>query len=172
MFRKSIAVFLGVFLGVFLVSAMVVPSAQAYDEALAKKLNDVLIKGLSEGNWQVNADVVNSWIKEKKNDFLVVDVRPAMKMYKAGHVPGAIFIPYNQILQPENLKKLPKDKKIVLYCVTGQTQNLPVVALRALGYDARVMSFGYTAWGKGYWGGGLMNKAMGNAAQKNFPVEK
>jgi len=69
LFKKSIAVFLGVILGVFLVSAIFVPSAQAYDEALAKKLNTVLIKGLSEGNWQVNADTVNSWIKEKRMIF-------------------------------------------------------------------------------------------------------
>ncbi len=170
--KRSIAVFLGVLIGLFLMSAAVVPSVQAYDEALAAKLDAVLEKGMKAKHWQVKADQLNQWIKEKKNDFLVVDVRPSIKMYKAGHIPGAIFMPYNVMLKPENLKKLPKDKKLILYCLTGQTQNLPVVALRALGYDAKVLAFGYTAWGKGYMGGNFMKKAIGNAAKKNFPVEK
>ncbi len=172
MMKRVTTVFLGVLLGLFLVSAMVVPSVQAYDEALAAKLDAVLVHGMKAGHWQVKADQLNKWIKEKKGDFLVVDVRPSMKMYKAGHIPGAIFMPYNVMLKPENLKKLPKDKKLILYCLTGQTQNLPVVALRALGYDARILAFGYTSWGKGYMGGKFMKKAIGNASRKNFPVEK
>ena len=165
--KRGIAMFVGVLLGLFLVSATIVPSAQACD-----KLNDVLVKGMQEGHWQVKADQLNGWIKEKKGDFLVVDVRPSANMYKAGHIPGAIFIPYNEILKPENLKKLPKDKKLILYCITGQTQNLPVVALRVLGYDARTLAFGYTSWAQGYMGGNFMKKTIGNAAKKNFPIEK
>lgn len=167
--KRGIAVFLGVLIGLFLISATVVPSVQASDAELAAKLDAVLTKGMKARHWQVQAGQLNKWIKEKKGDFLVVDVRPSMKMYKAGHIPGAIFMPYNVMLKPENLKKLPKDKKLVLYCLTGQTQNLPVVALRALGYDAKVLAFGYTSWAKGYMGGKFMKKAIKNA---NFKVEK
>ncbi len=164
--------FLGVLLGLFLMSATVVPSVQASDEELAAKLDAVLVNGMKAKHWQVKANELHAWMKAKKDDFLVVDVRPSIKMYKAGHIPGAIFMPYNVMLKPENLKKLPKDKKLILYCLTGQTQNLPVVALRALGYDAKVLAFGYTAWGKGYMGGKFMKMAIGNASKKNFPVAK
>jgi rhodanese-related sulfurtransferase len=83
-----------------------------------------------------------------------------------------MYIPYNEILKAGNLKKLPKDKKIILVCVTGQTQNLPMLVLRALGYDAYTMAFGHAAWIKGYLGAELMRKAIQNAGKKNFPVEQ
>jgi rhodanese-related sulfurtransferase len=138
----------------------------------AKKMNDVLMKGLEEGHWQVTADEVYMWIKTEQKDFLIVDVRPNPEEYKTGHIPGSLHIPYNEILKPENLKKLPPDKKIILVCVTGQVQNLPIVPLRALGYDAYTMSFGHAAWIKNYRGGEVMKKAIEKTAIKNYPVEK
>jgi len=149
---------------------MSVPAFAADD--MAAKLNAVLLKGPAEGNWQVKPADVAQWIKEGKKDFLVVDVRPNPAEYPQGHIPGSIYIPYNEILKPDNLAKLPKDKKVVLVCVTGQTQNLPVVALRALGYDARTMQFGYAAWIKGYFGAKLMQDAINAAATANYPLVK
>jgi len=159
-----------ILIGMVLAIALVVPVSAADD--MAKKLNEVLMKGPAEGHWQVKADDVDAWIKAKKTDFLVVDVRPNPPGQQGGRIPGSIYIPYNEILKPENLKKLPKDKKLILVCVTGQTQNLPVVALRVLGYDARTMSFGHAAWIKDYLGAQLMQQAIQNAATKNFPLEK
>ncbi len=155
-------------LGVVLVMAIMTPSTFALDD-IAKKLNDVLIQAPSQGNWQVSADDVASWINLKKTDFLVVDVR-TVEEYKAGHIPGAIFIPYSEILKPESLQKLPKDKKIVLVCFTGHSQSLPLLGLRVLGYDAYSMAFGYAAWIKGYIGAQWMQNAIQNAATKNYPL--
>lgn len=135
---------------------------------MAAKLNAVLMKGPAEGHWQVKAADVAKWISEKKTDFVVVDVRPTPPGQQGGKIPGALYIPYNEILKPENLTKLPKDKKLVLVCVTGQTQNLPVVALRVLGYNAYTMSFGHVAWIKGYFAGKFMTDAIGGA---NYPTE-
>ncbi len=151
---------------------LLVLPAYAFGNDMAAKLNSVLLKAPTQGHWQIKAAEVAQWIKDGKKDFLVVDVRPNPKEYPNGHIPGSIYIPYNEILKPENLKKLPKDKKIILVCVTGQTQNLPVLALRALGYDARTMSFGYTSWVKGYFGGKLMQGAMAGSAKGNYPLEK
>ncbi len=153
---------------VFVLLAFVVVPAYAVDD-MAKALNSVLLQAPSNGNWQIKAAEVNKWIKEGKKDFLVVDVRLNPKEYAGGHIPGAIHIPYHKILEPANLKKLPKDKKIILVCVTGQTQNLPVLALRALGYNARTISFGHVAWIKGYYGGKIMGGAMRGAG---FPLKK
>ncbi|HWR57832.1 MAG TPA: rhodanese-like domain-containing protein [Thermodesulfovibrionales bacterium] len=158
------------FIGLVLAVALVVP-AYASDEWV-KKFNDILMKGPAEGHWQVKADDVDAWMKAKKTDFMIVDVRPNPPGQQGGKIPGAIYIPYSEILKAENLKKFPKDKKVILVCITGQTQNLPVVALRALGYDARTLAFGHSAWIKGYMGGGFMTTAVQNAATKNFPTEK
>lgn len=132
----------------------------------------ILSKAAAEKFWQVSADDVKAMIDSKKTDFLVVDVRPSPDMFKAGHIPGAIFIPVQDILKPESLKKLPKDKKIILVCVTGQTQNLPIVALKALGYNALTMKFGMAAWDKNSLGVKFMKEALSGAETKNYPLEK
>jgi rhodanese-related sulfurtransferase len=162
---------LKIFMTVVALLALLSP-AYALSPAAVKSLDAVLSQGPSNKNYQINANQLYKWIKAKKKDFLVVDVRLKARDYNGGHVPGAIHIPYSELLKPESLKKLPKNKILVLYCYTGQTQNLGIVALRALGYDARVLSFGYTSWGNGYFGGKMMQGAIRNAARKRFPVEK
>ncbi len=156
-----------IILTVFFAIALIVPAAFGADD-LAKKLNEILVKAPSEGHWQIKAADLNKMITEKKTDFVVVDVRPTPPGQQGGKIAGSVYIPYNEILKPENLKKLPKDKKLILVCVTGQTQNLPVVALRALGYNAYTLSFGMSSWAKGYLGAGVMQGAIGGA---NYPVE-
>ncbi|MEW6109365.1 MAG: rhodanese-like domain-containing protein [Nitrospirota bacterium] len=157
---------------VFIISlSLMVPAAYSSDD-MAAKLNAVLSKAAAEKFWQVTADEVKAMIDAKKTDFLVVDVRPNPAMYKGGHIPGAIFIAVQDILKPENLKKLPKDKKIILACVTGQTQNLPVVALKALGYNAYTMAFGMAAWDKTSIGVSKMEEAITGAKTKNYPIQK
>jgi rhodanese-related sulfurtransferase len=148
-----------------------VPAVFAADD-LAARLQAVLDKGQETAFWQVSADDVNEMIKAKKADFVVVDARPSAAEYSEGHIPGAIQIQVQDMFKPESLKKLPKDKKVILMCGTGQVQNLPVLGLRALGYDARLMAFGYTAWAKGYRGGQRMQDTIKNAADMNFPIEK
>jgi len=138
---------------------------------IAKKLNDVLSKGPEDGHWWVSAEELSMWIKTGKTDFLVVDVRPSVVAFKKGHVPGAVHIPYNMVLAPENLAKLPKDKKLVLICNTGQLQNLPVVPLRMLGYDAATLTLGYAAWIKDSQGAQQMKSVMDKAATKNYPIK-
>lgn len=147
------------------------PTAFAADD-LAARLQAVLANGQETAFWQVSADDVHEMIKAKKTDFVVVDVRPSANEYKEGHIPGAIQIQVQDMFKPASLKKLPKDKMVILMCGTGQVQNLPVLGLRALGYDARLIAFGYTAWAKGYRGGQRMQDTIQNAADMNYPIDK
>ncbi|ADH84859.1 rhodanese-like domain-containing protein [Desulfurivibrio alkaliphilus] len=148
-----------------------VPGAMAAEVSVAK-LHAVMSDAPAQGFWQIRADELHEWIKQERTDFVVVDVRPNPAEFAAGHIPGAIQIPVQGILSPESLAKLPKDKKLILICVTGQTQNLPVVPLRALGYDAYTMSFGYSAWIHDYHGAHTMQQAIENAAPGKFPLFK
>jgi rhodanese-related sulfurtransferase len=156
---------------VMLVLAVTVPMVSAADD-MAAKLNTAMSKGPEAKFWQVSADDVQAMISAKKTDFMVVDVRPFPAEFGEGHIPGAIQITVQDIFKPENLKRLPKNKKLILVCVTGQTQNLPVVGLRAMGYDAYTMSFGYASWIKGYRGGVKMQEAIQGAASKDYPLQK
>jgi rhodanese-related sulfurtransferase len=153
----------------FSVAAPLSPAAAADD--LLKRMNEILQKAPAEGEFQIKAADLAKMIAEKKTDFVVVDVRippPAGPGQQGGKIPGAIWIPINDILKDENIKKLPKDKKIVLVCVTGQSQGLAVIPLRALGYNVVTLKFGMTSWAKGYFGAGFMQKAI---AEANYPVE-
>lgn len=165
---KKISVMLFV---VVLAVALAVPITSSAED-MAGKLNAILSGGPAARFWQVSADEVLAMISAKKTDFVVVDVRPNPGEYAEGHIPGAVQISVQDIFKSESLKKLPKNKKVILACVTGQTQNLPVVGLRALGYDAYTMSFGYTAWTKGYKGGQKMQEAIQGAGSKNYPIER
>lgn len=158
-------------LAITIIFFLAIPSL-AFSADMAAKLNAMLLNAKAEGHWQVKAAEVAQWIKEGREDFLVVDVRTDPEEYEAGHIPGAIYMSYDEVLKPENLERLPKDKMIILASITGQTQNLPVLALRTLGYDARTMSFGHSAWIKGYYGGGLMKEAIEAAAQNEYPLVK
>lgn len=154
----------------FLVVALAVPAGAA--DNMAARLNAVLSQGAQTRFWQVSAEEVQAMIDKKKNDFVIVDVRPNPAEFSEGHIPGAIQIATQDMFKPEALKKLPKNKKVILVCVTGQIQNLPVVGLRALGYDAYTMAFGYAAWSKGYRGGQKMQEAIQGAAARNYPMQK
>ena len=49
----------------------------------------------------------------KAGSAIVIDVR-TLDAYKAGHIPGSLLIPSDEI--PQKAKALPKDKTLVTYC--------------------------------------------------------
>ena len=61
----------------------------------------------------------------------VLDVRTP-KEYAAGHVPGAVNVPYDQVAS--HLAEIPKDKDVVLYCQSGRRAGLAAEVLEAGGY--------------------------------------
>jgi rhodanese-related sulfurtransferase len=61
----------------------------------------------------------------------VLDVR-SPEEFAAGHVPGAVNVPYDQIAT--RLADVPKDKDVVLYCRTGRRSGIAAEVLQANGY--------------------------------------
>jgi len=76
-----------------------------------------------------------------------LDVRAAAD-YAAGHIPGAVNVPYAQVFTKDGLARLPQDRPIAVVCYTGQSAGIVTALLTALGYDAVDMSFGMAAWRK------------------------
>ncbi len=63
--------------------------------------------------------------------------------YNWGHIPGAMqYTPATDLKLATALKTLPTDKKIAVYCYTGQTSAHVAAYLRTLGYDAKSILFG------------------------------
>jgi rhodanese-related sulfurtransferase len=79
------------------------------------------------------------------DEVFVVNYKWPMDLYTANHVPGAyLFEPDATItsLGLDGLSYLPADKKIVVYCYTGQTSSQVAGYLRTLGYEAYSMAYG------------------------------
>lgn len=80
------------------------------------------------------------------NDPQVVSVR-AGSVYVAGHVPGAINVPYQEVANlAEFTNLIDPTGPVVAYCYTGHTGSLSTIALGILGYDAVDLLYGMNGW--------------------------
>lgn len=76
-------------------------------------------------------------------NYYIVNYWPADQYADPGHIPGAIqYTPKETLKLVADLKTLPKDQEIVVYCYTGQTSAFLAAYLRLLGYDAKSLLFG------------------------------
>jgi rhodanese-related sulfurtransferase/DNA-binding transcriptional ArsR family regulator len=81
----------------------------------------------------------------KSGSAVVVDVRPAAE-YAAGHIAGAVSIPYDEI--EDRLNELPRDKEIVAYCRGPYCvfADQAVKALKGKRRRARRLDGGFPEW--------------------------
>jgi rhodanese-related sulfurtransferase len=94
-----------------------------------------LVKGPGWGKkietTKVKPAELDALIKAAKGDYLLVDVRDDME-FAEGHIPTAINIPAEKLAAMS--EKLPKDKKIIVYCNTGSRSYLGYKKLMGLAY--------------------------------------
>jgi rhodanese-related sulfurtransferase len=76
------------------------------------------------------------------SDYFVICYQ-AESNYNGGHVPGAVrFQPKQDLASDKLLNTIPTDKKVVVYCYTGQSSAQVVAYLNMLGYDAYSLTYG------------------------------
>jgi rhodanese-related sulfurtransferase len=98
---------------------------------------------LSEGYGNGVAAVTNQTVFGNLGNYYIVNYWPKAQYDDPGHIPGAIqYTPKESMKIAADLKTLPTDKAIVLYCYTGQTSSFLAAYLRLLGYDAKSLLFG------------------------------
>lgn len=76
---------------------------------------------------------VDALVKGGKSDFVIVDVRDEME-FEEGHIPGAVNIPVEQFAAKSD--RLPKEKKVIVYCNTGSRSYLAYKKLIGLSYPS------------------------------------
>lgn len=101
---------------------------------------------IPEDGFIINANDLQTRIKSGEKDFVIIDTRPHIEDYEASHIPGAVYIPWREIVKEDSLKQIPRDKDVILYCSSGHLENQALIALRALGYKAYVLRWGMLSW--------------------------
>lgn len=71
----------------------------------------------------------------------IIDIRSA-DAYAQGHIKGALSMPWGPNLA-DNLNKIPADKPVMIYCVTGQTAGQTVMLLNLAGFDTKSVNLGW-----------------------------
>lgn len=114
---------------------------------------------------RILADVVRVSTAAKSKKAIIVDARSqqeydgsTVRAAKAGHIPGAINIDWNDNLQQDSFKdpealqriyaQIPKDAEVITYCQGGYRAANSFVVLKMLGYKNVRMYLG--SWGE--WG--------------------
>ena len=77
---------------------------------------------------------------------ILIDVRTPAE-YREGHIPGVVNIPLAEI--EKRLGEIPKDKKVVLICRTGNRSAQGTKFLRSKGFDNVFNSTGGMSTWKG-----------------------
>lgn len=92
------------------------------------------------------ATVSNQVVFANLSNYYIVNYWPASQYGDPGHIPGAIqYTPKESIKLSADLKTLPANKTVAVYCYTGQTSAFLAAYLRLLGYDAKTVLFGTNA---------------------------
>ncbi len=82
--------------------------------------------------------------KKIRNGALLVDVR-TRKEYEAGHIDGALLIPYDQIERRIAEFGDDKHRAIVVYCRSGRRAGVAEQTLRKFGFTNVLNAGGYEA---------------------------
>lgn len=72
---------------------------------------------------------------DKEKDVIVVDVRTKEK-YNEVHIKGANLIPVQELEQ--NIHKIPKDKKVIIHCGSGNSSSKACEVLKGKGLKEAV----------------------------------
>src|SRR5574340_1407864 len=78
----------------------------------------------------ISPGAAHQWLQQGA---LVIDVRSADE-FQAGHLPGALSVPLDQLRQQVDRRALDKDQPLLLHCLSGTRSGLAKTMLRDLGY--------------------------------------
>ena len=79
-------------------------------------------------------------IMDSQEDYVILDTR-TQEEYEESHIPGAILIPHDQILEKAESVLTDKNQLILVYCRSGRRSKLASEDLVKLGYT-NIKEFG------------------------------
>jgi rhodanese-related sulfurtransferase len=106
-------------------------------EILDARIEEVFAEGFDA------AKITAGTVMGAKDNYYIVNYWSEEDYTNIGHIPGAVqYTPKTSLALDADLKTLPTDKGVVVYCWTGQTSANMAAYLRVLGYDGKTLLFG------------------------------
>lgn len=121
--------------------------ADEIEAAIAKYFTDATTGTFASFHFGVAK--VKELVDAESDAYTILDVRQAAD-YAAGHIAGAMNIPFGKNMQ-ESFNTIPTDKPVIIYCYSGQTASQVLGTLRLLGYEAYNMPGGMGSEGGSGW---------------------
>ncbi len=111
--------------------------------SMIKAIENYYELALKNGKFNISNTVAQSMIE--KDEVFLLDVRSKDDHTKSWIKGVDMNIPFGEDMD-DSFYKLPKDKKILVQCYSGQTASQTMTVLRMLGYDAYTLSGGTNGW--------------------------
>ena len=127
-------------------------------ESYFKGLADV--KDTKYANYKISEAEAKGLLDADDTGIKFLSIRKAAD-FEAGHIQGAVNIPFAKGME-KSFGTLSKDKKVIVYCYTGQTAGQTVAVLKLLGYDAVSLNSGM----------GMASTGEAGWVNKGYPVVK
>lgn len=103
------------------------------------------LKGYIFANF-VNLDPKHAYqlIQKEKESIILLDVRTPEEIKTDGKIPGSLLIPLDDL--PNQIHRLNKDKKILVYCRSGMRSVSASRLLSSLGFKVYNIKGGINSW--------------------------
>jgi len=92
---------------------------------------------------EVTPEEAKKLIEEEGDKVVLLDVRTPPEHFQV-RIPNSMFIPLDELRF--KYKELPKDKKYIVYCRSGERSAFATYMLRQLGYEAYNLAGGIITW--------------------------
>jgi len=129
-----------------------VPSTKTPFELIAEAgtayINNTGTYEYTIGSSLITADVLAATFPKdgKASDtYTVIDIRKDYD-FVTSHIPGAYNTDLPNLIEVIEAGTIPSDKPFVVACYSGQSAGHGVIALNLLGYPAKSLKFGMSAW--------------------------
>ena len=94
-----------------------------------------------EANYMMNITAQEAKeIMDTQEGYVILDTR-TQEEYDQGHIPGAVLLPYDEVLQKAETILTDKNQLILVYCRSGRRSKLAANDLVKLGYT-NIREFG------------------------------
>lgn len=107
----------------------------------------------------INSTEVNNALLTSA-DIHIIDTRAAID-FNAGHIPGAVNVPFSSLLNHYENNSLESKETVVILCYSGQGASYGTSLLRMLGYsNVKAMKWGMCSWNEStsdYWVDAISN---------------